>query len=1163
MLVACKHDNDLCVAINYNRFKLVIWTFLFFSVLLFLNHDAAYAVEELSESDDITLFEIDSPSEHQISGGESHFYHIELAAGEYLFVNVEQKGIDVVVIVTDPDSQRVAEYDSPNGAQGPEPVEFIGERAGLYHLEVKSLQDDANAGQYTLVKREHRQATDADKNRITAKRYENEARSLYRKGTADDLNASRKKYLEAASLWQQAGDIGKQADCLQAVGVIHSYLDEHGQAISAYKQALALSRTLSDSSRIANALASMGGSYSKIGEKDRALDCYLEALAINKKLAVHKSVCLVLNFIGQIYDSRGERQKALDYFQESLALSQSINYLWAQAYSLESIAFLYGSTGELSKSLDYREKSLEIFRKLGDRRSEGLAILNMGYIRDLMGEKQHALQHYKEACDIAELLGNRGMRATALNNIGFIYFDFNDGQTALEYFAKALAIRQEIEDKRGEASTLNGMGLVYFVREEYEKAKECFEQAYSLYRATDDRPGQAIGLMHLGMVHDSMEEYEKAIDYLTESLNIRRDVHDRYGECNTLTRLGVVYFNMADYANSIAYLNESIALSREVGHDRNESIALFHLARAEHNNKNAAFARTCIEESINKLESIRTTVINSDLRSLFFAGVSNYYEFYIDLLMQPHQDESDTGNFLTAFHVNEQRLARSLLDILSETRKDIYRGLPADFVGRERELRNQINIREQRRLELVQKNYAADSLARVKNDIQNLLKQYEELETEIRLASPQYADLLRPHVLSVRDIQEQVLDENTTLLEYSLGEKNSYLWIVRQNSVRTFVLPKRADIEAAAKKLYNLINSRNQFGLQETPQEKSQRLATAETALPDALNELSDMVLGEWLYDIQTQRLVIVCEGALQYIPFGILQIPGEKKSNHLIAHYEVVSLPSASVVPLLRDRSTSPGRADRSILVLADPVFSPHDPRVQQTLLAEQDTVSFAQAGAEISVEQEFMTRSVQEFGYDGLFDIPRLPFSRLEAEAIVASAPQTQSTLALDFDANYNMVMEPELHKYQIVHIATHGLLNSAHPQLSGLVLSLVDKSGAATNGFLRLHDIFNLDLDADLVVLSACQTALGKEIRGEGLIGLTRGFMYAGASRVVASLWKVDDEATAELMRRFYGFMLSEEQLSPAAALRQAQLSILQEKRWNSPYYWAAFVMQGDWQ
>jgi CHAT domain-containing protein len=188
-------------------------------------------------------------------------------------------------------------------------------------------------------------------------------------------------------------------------------------------------------------------------------------------------------------------------------------------------------------------------------------------------------------------------------------------------------------------------------------------------------------------------------------------------------------------------------------------------------------------------------------------------------------------------------------------------------------------------------------------------------------------------------------------------------------------------------------------------------------------------------------------------------------------------------------------------------------------------------------------------------------LPFTLQEAQAIAAVIPKTDIKEAIGFDASLNAILLENLRQYRILHFATHGVFNNSHPELSGIVLSLIDKSGRPQNGFLRLNEIYNLDLQADLVVLSACQTALGKAAKGEGLIGLTRGFMYAGAGRVMASLWRINDRSTAELMRYFYEGMF-QQHLTPAASLRAAQIKMWQTNEWRSPHHWAAFVLQGDW-
>jgi CHAT domain-containing protein len=315
---------------------------------------------------------------------------------------------------------------------------------------------------------------------------------------------------------------------------------------------------------------------------------------------------------------------------------------------------------------------------------------------------------------------------------------------------------------------------------------------------------------------------------------------------------------------------------------------------------------------------------------------------------------------------------------------------------------------------------------------------------------------------------------------------------------------------------------------------------------------LSSMLLGGVAASLGKKRLLIVGDGALQYLPFAALPDPNSLQQP-LVVNHEIVSVPSASTLAVQRRENSNRKPAPKMLAILADPVFDASDSRLNRS---PDKPIAALTRDADGPLE-----RSLGDLGFSGAH-LPRLPGTRREAAGIVSLVPVSERMNALDFDASRATLTSPEVSQYRIVHLATHGLLNTAHPELSGVVLSLVDRQGNPQDGFLRLHEIYNLKLSADLVVLSACQTGLGKEIRGEGLMGLTRGFMYAGAPRVVASLWKVDDRATAELMKQFYSAMLGEKHETPAAALRAAQLAIWKTKGWEAPYYWAAFVLQGDW-
>jgi CHAT domain-containing protein len=403
--------------------------------------------------------------------------------------------------------------------------------------------------------------------------------------------------------------------------------------------------------------------------------------------------------------------------------------------------------------------------------------------------------------------------------------------------------------------------------------------------------------------------------------------------------------------------------------------------------------------------------------------------------------------------------------------------------------------------------------------------------------------------LTLKDIQTKVLDKETLLLEYSLGEERSFLWAITQDSITTFELPNRQEVETAARRLYELVTERNRVVKDETLTQRRLRLARSDDEYQRAASVLSNMLLQPAAAQLKDKRLLFVSDGVLQYVPFAALPAPAETTAYRpLILDHEIINLPSASVMAVLREETAGRSRAPKTLAVLADPVFQTDDPRIGKA----------GSVGSENNGVAAEANRSAKESGLDSFV---RLRFTRQEANEITRLVPADKRLEALDFAASRISATSAALDQYQIVHFATHGLINNRHPELSGIVLSLVDEKGQSQNGFLRLYEIYNLKLNADLVVLSACQTAVGQDIRGEGLLGLTRGFMYAGAPRVVATLWQVDDRATSELMKRFYQKMLGEG-LRPAAALKAAQVSMQADKRWSSPHFWAAFTVQGEW-
>jgi CHAT domain-containing protein len=394
----------------------------------------------------------------------------------------------------------------------------------------------------------------------------------------------------------------------------------------------------------------------------------------------------------------------------------------------------------------------------------------------------------------------------------------------------------------------------------------------------------------------------------------------------------------------------------------------------------------------------------------------------------------------------------------------------------------------------------------------------------------------------LKEIQSELLDEDTLLVEYALGEQKSFVWVVTPTAISSFELPARAPVEAAARRVYDVV----------TANHPADQRSGQDTEYRSAALALSRMLLEPIAAQLKNKRLLIVSEGVLQYVPFAALPEPGSQPNvpTPLVVQHDIVSLPSASVLGVLRRETRERAAPAKTVAVFADPVFDSSDARI-----------ALAKRGLSEDREKPVSGEVKRSADDLGLESFPRLRFSRQEAEQIVRLASSEKSVAVLDFAANRTAATNPDLDQYRIVHFATHGLINNEHVELSGIVLSLVNQQGQPQNGFLRLYDIYNMNLKAELVVLSACKTALGKDIKGEGLVGLTRAFMYAGSKRVVASLWQTEDRATAALMERFYEGLL-QKGLSPAAALRSAQISMWKDNRWAQPRYWAAFTLQGEW-
>jgi CHAT domain-containing protein len=631
-------------------------------------------------------------------------------------------------------------------------------------------------------------------------------------------------------------------------------------------------------------------------------------------------------------------------------------------------------------------------------------------------------------------------------------------------------------------------------------------------------------------------------------------VSDRQGEAVTLNYLGRIFDLSSEPQKALDYYGKALPIWRAVGDRNGEVAALYGMARAESELDDLVKASQHTEAALAIINSLRTKVASRNLRASYFASVQDLYKLHIDLLMRLHRRQPTAGFDAAALKAYEQARARSLIDMLAEASADIRQGVDPGVLARERSLQQMLNIEAERQIRLFSGQHTEESAAAVRRKIEELLTQLLAIEAELKAHSPRYAALTQPAPLGLAEIQTAVTDDTTLLLEYSLGEKRSYLWAVTATSFSSYELPPRATIEAAARRCYDLLTARNRYVKFETADEKRERVRQADAEYPNAATALSNILLGPVAAQLKGKRLLVVPDGALEYLPFAALAAPGRSPFVPLMVHHEVTSIPSASTLAILRREIRGRAPADKVVAVFADPVFDKDDERVT-------GGVSRAAGGHHGAPAPVIAASDVDELSADEVQSLPRLPYTRQEAEAILALAPAKERKAALGFDANRAAAMSDDLSKYRIIHFATHSFLDSLHPELSGIALSMLDRQGKPQEGFLRSHEVFNLRLGAELVVLSGCRTGLGKEVKGEGLYGMTRGFMYAGSKRVMVSLWDVQDQATARLMSDFYRGLLGPKRPHAAEALRAAQIALWREGRWKAPYYWAGFVLQGE--
>lgn len=1028
-----------------------------------------------------------------------YVHPLELAAGDFVQATVEQRA-DVRVELLDPDGKEIVHVDGPNGIREDEEIAAVAERAGPHQLRVLSCPEGTPAaGCYTLRLDPPRPATGADRLRAEAVR----ATQAAAEAMFERTEASWRRQLEIRErileIWRTLGERQRAARELVEIGIVQRLLRQFEPAAQRLHEAAQLYADLSVLQGEARALNEAGLTCEKAGHQEEAIEDYRQALDRSRR--------------------GGDRK--------------------LQGDILNNLGLLLGRLGQGAEGIGHLEEALVIAREGTDDSTQVNVLVNLGFTYEGMLERQKALESYQKALDSSAAAPE--VQAAIHNNLGSFHENIGNWAEALKHLTRAIELLETLGDKRLMAATRNNLGLLYRRSGQHELARESFEKALALAEP-DDLDVRVRALNNLGVLFWTMKKVPEALASWRQLVALAEG-HPEHEQVAGYARASV-QLGEGKLDDARDTLMDSLERSRQRGDRIWEAYQTFALSSVERKRGNLMGGLVHAEATVAAVEALRGRVVDPDLRALFLASNQSPYERQIDILMDLHRRQPGEGYDARAFRVSEQARARSLLDLLGESGADLRKGVDPELLDRERRARAMVRELDRRHMELVQQGAPPERIEESEKRLTAAVDAYDRVESEVRTRSQTYAALTQPQPLDHVQIQGQVLEKESLLLEYALGEERSYVWAITPDLLKSFELPPQREIETVARELYAALTARNELPEGASASEPDQRAEAAG-------RRLSEMILGPVESLLGDNVLLVVPDGVLQYVPFAALPRPGSPGSR-IMARNQVVSLPSASTLAVLRQQIAGRAPAPKTLAVLADPVF-PHDPRIVRALEA-------------LTVPKH---RGLPPRGPGGQpgrqgaqLQLARLPFSEEEAKGILALVKEPGQTLsALGFDASYARATSGELSQYRIVHFATHGLIDSEQPELSKLALSQFDEKGQPRQeAYLPLADIYNLELNADLVVLSACQTALGREVRREGLIGLTRGFMYAGAARVLASLWSVEDRATAKLMKSFYKYLLVHK-LSAPEALRRAQ-SDMAATQYSSPYYWAGFSLQGEW-
>lgn len=909
---------------------------------------------------------------------------------------------------------------------------------------------------------------------------------------------------------EEINDKAGVAETWNEIGSIRMLQGNSDMALNSYQKGLALCETSGGKDCLASSLSGIGKVHNSKGDYDLAIDYFQKVLAISEELRNTAKVALALNDLGIAYQHQGNYTQALSHYQKGLNISEAAGDKVKTGFLLNNIGRTYTLRGETDLAIEYLQKSLALHEVTGDKARIANGLNNIGIVHSLRADYGSAMRFFQNSLAAQEILGNKEGIANSLNNIGIVHRRQGNFSLALEYLQKGLALRESMGNKAAVASSLNNLGLAYGDQGNYVRALEHYQKGLRLSEAIGNKAEIANVLNNIGMNYHLQGAYALALESLQRALHLREELEDKWGTVAALSRMGMIYYSQSDHARAAEYAERAATIAREVGLRSLLYEALTTAGSARSALGQPVRARQAFEEAISTAETLRTEVAGGgqDQQRFFESKVSPYYKMVELLAAQGSVDE--------AFLYAEYGKARALLDVLRSGKINITKVMTAREQEQERGLRaTLVSLNTQISGEERRPQPDRARLTQLKGQLEKARLEHEDFINRLYAAHP---DLrvqrgeARP--LSQEEAGELLADSETALLEYVVTDEASYLFVLTAGGVgaagRQKPLLKVYDLKIKRQDLAERVNTLNR------------RIANNDLEFTAPAADLFNLLIGPAKAQLHGKtRLVIVPDDILWETPFQALRATG---GRYLIQTAAISYSPSLSVLrEMIKAKKKRP--ATGTLLAMGNP-------RLDGQTVARSKSVLMS-ANLEPLPEAERMVKSL----------------ARMYGPA--ASRTYVGAEARED-------VLKAEVGKHGTLQLATHGILNNSSPMYSHVVLSQ-GEGAAGEDGLLEAWEIMNLDLRADLVVLSACETARGRIGAGEGVIGLSWAMFVAGVPTTVVSQWKVESSSTTALMLEFHRGL--RRGAGKSEALRRATMKVMADRRYDHPFYWAGFIVVGD--